>query len=320
MQYLLRLTDAGTQEMIVLSLPEQAARQAAIDVVFDIIGHEKPEELVKMGIVSAGQLEDFLSVQETIFDRDKDGIFIRDGISFQVNKRELNPDGELISAFSEAERDGMKYMRLDLTVTGGPKKAVAEGSRQATEPAAKTQEEMMQEFARIMLLHQIAMGYAIDVTKEYPELIEFIKFAESKEWIEVDVTKVAYKPTPAGKEVHDKFIAEAQDLIRRFDIFADVDLDSNGKARFDTGLGKDLRVPVLELSGIDPFRARFLLGINDGEWDNLSNWFELIENPDWYGGIFEVIERAPSVDSIGKEKLLSIIEQGKAFLRQEQLH
>ena len=37
---------------------------------------------------------------------------------------------------------------------------------------------------------------------------------------------------------------EAQDLIKRFDIFGDVDVDSQGTARFDTGLGRDLRVPI----------------------------------------------------------------------------
>jgi len=39
--------------------------------------------------------------------------------------------------------------------------------------------------------------------------------------------------------------------------------------------------------GVDPFRARFLLGLNDGEWNQLDNWLDLFENPQWYAEIFE---------------------------------
>lgn len=311
MKYLLRLTDASAQTMIVLTLEETVVRTPAVDVVFDIVGHENPDELVGADILAAGQIDDFKSLQHIIFERDAKGPFIRDGISLTVNGRELDPDASMISAFVPAERDGSKYMRCDLAVVGGPQVA------QKPAPEAASGEDMIKEFARILFLHQISIGFAIDVTREFPELIDVIKFAESKGWIEVDVTKVAYRLTAEGQRVHDLYIAEAQDLIRRFDIYADVDVDSSDSARFDTGLGRDLRIPAFEMEGVDPFRARFLLGLNDGEWDQLSNWLELFEDPKWYAGIFDPVERAPSVDEVGRQRMASIIDQAKSALRQQ---
>jgi hypothetical protein len=71
------------------------------------------------------------------------------------------------------------------------------------------------------------------------------------------------------------------------------------------------------MEGVDPFRARFLLGLNDGEWDQLSNWMELFDNPDWYAQIFEPVEAAPSVDEIGRTRMANIMDQAKTALRQQ---
>lgn len=315
MQYLIRLTDASAQRMVVLTLDETVARAPAIDVVFDIVGHENADELVNADILAAGQIDDFKALQHIVFERDAQGPFIRDGIEFMVNGRELDPDAPLISAFVPAEREGSKYMRCDLVVAGGPQ---AEAKVVPVAAAAgSSSEDMIKEFARILFLHEISIGFAIDVTKDFPELTEVIKYAESKAWVEVDVKKVAYKLTAEGQKVHDKYIAEAQDLIRRFDIYADVDVDSSARARFDTGLGRDLRIPAFEMEGVDPFRARFLLGLNDGEWDQLSNWMELFEDPKWYAEMFDPIERAPSVEEIGRERMASIIDQAKSALREQ---
>jgi len=89
-------------------------------------------------------------------------------------------------------------------------------------------------------------------------------------------------------------------------------------ARFDTGLGRDLRVAVFDYEGVDPFRARFLLGINDGEWNNLSNWYECITDENWFATLFKPVESAPDGDEIGRDLLRSIIDQGKTALRSEQ--
>ncbi len=153
--------------------------------------------------------------------------------------------------------------------------------------------------------------------RNHIELDETLKQAERDGLVEVDVKQASYRSTPKGKAKHDAIMSEAQDLIRRYDIYCDVDVDSSGTARFDTGLGRDLRVPVYELEGVDPFRARFLLGLNDGEWDKMEDWTDVVEDPKWYASIMEPIERAPSIDEIGRSKIQNIVEQGKAKLREE---
>jgi hypothetical protein len=352
MQYLMKLSDAAGQHMVLLTVSELEANRLAIDVVFDVVGAEDVDQLVQSNILSPGQTDDLKALQQIIFDHDAQGAFIKENISFTANGRDLDPEASMGAAFVAAERDGIKYMRCDLVVTspdmvpvkqaggfaGGAASAVgasavgasavglapgatasgALGSGARASGAAGNAEDAMKDFAQIMFLHQIAVGYQLDVTKDLAELADLIPELEKKELIEIDVQKASYKLSAAGKVLHDRYIAEAQDLIKRFDVFADADLDSSGTARFDTGLGKDLRVAAYEYAGVDPFRARFLLGINDGEWDQLSNWYQVIFDQSWYENIFAPVARAPGVDDIGREAMRSIIEQGNAAVRSEQ--
>lgn len=175
---------------------------------------------------------------------------------------------------------------------------------------------MMEQYARMLFIHQIHEGKPLDVTQDHPELEKLIKWAEKEELIEVDVKGYRYKLTKKGEQLYEEQLSEAQDLIRRYDIYADVDVDQNGKARFDSGLGDDLRVPVYELNGIDPFRARFLLGLNDEEWKELD-WTSHILDEKWYDSVFHTIETAPGLEDVGEERLRSIIEQGKEILRHD---
>lgn len=311
MEYLLRVTDAGACHMVVLTLPEELARQPAVDVVFDVLGNADFLQLVARGIITDGQIDDLQKLKNLIFDSDAQGQFIRENISFKLAGRELDPDAPLLPSFTAAERNGIKYMRCDLVVQTGQQERGDDGQ--------SSQLELVEELSRLFFLHQLATGSPVDVTKDYPELMDTIAYAEKKGWIEVDVNKAAYRLTAEGKRVHDDYMRQAQDLIRRFDIYADVDVDSAGTARFDTGLGKDLRVAALEMEAVDPFRARFLLGLNDSEWNELPDWMERFRDPTWYAQIFEPVENAPSIDDIGRSRLAMIMEQAKAVLRQQQI-
>ncbi len=304
MDYLLSLSDGAQQQMVVFTLPENIVRHNAIDVVIDVIGSDDIDDLVQKNMVALGYVDDLKALQQIIFDRDDQGIFIRDSVSFTANGHDLNPDAPLLQAFVPAVRDGVKYFRSDISVV----QAAGGSSIQPANP---------KDFSATFFLHQICVGRQLDVTKDHIELDETLKQAEKEGLVEVDVKQASYRSTEKGKSKHDSIMAEAQDLIKRYDIFCDVDVDSSGTARFDTGLGRDLRVPVYELEGVDPFRARFLLGLNDGEWDKLEDWTDVVEDAKWYASIMEPIERAPSVDEIGRSKLQSIVEQGKAKLREE---
>jgi hypothetical protein len=322
MMYQLTVTDEHKQHLVVLSLADELATRPAADVVFDVLGAE-PGQLVNSGMLGEGQIEDFKILQKAIFDQDAEGMFIRETISFKANGQELDPDSPISRAFSQSERDGIKYMRCELTVLGtmfstGPG---AGGLSPAAPTPAPTGEKstaaQVVDLSRVMFLHQVSIGYPIDVTKELPELTDVVAWAEANELIEIDVQKVAYKLTAKGKRMHDSYIEEAQDLIKRFDIYGNVDSDNSG-IYFDTGLGRDLRVPAFEMEGVDPFRARFLLGINDGEWDNLSNWPEVFNQESWYKQVFAPIEQAPSLEQVGREKMAEIMTRAKSILRQEQ--
>jgi hypothetical protein len=308
MKYLIRLTDAENQHMVLITLPDEEVEKSAVDVIFDTVGNENLEALVNDNIINAGQLDDLHAFQKVIFDRDEQGIFIRNGIDIFANGKPLDPDSSFKSTFIPAELEGMKYLRCDLVVKGA-KIAVAKP------PASK--DDQTEEFAKLMFVHQIAIGSPIDVTKDYPEIATVIAWAEKANLVEIDVKKASYKLTDPGRLYHDRMVQEAQDLIKKYDIFCDVDVDLNGAPHFDTGLGKDVRVPIFELSGVDPFRARFLIGLNDGEWDKLSNWIELCHDKSWYETIFEAVEQAPSIEEFGRTNLLRILDEGKAAVRQE---
>ncbi len=322
MDCFLNVSDALQRHMIVLGLPERIAKQPAIDVVFEVLGAE-PSKLVADGILTEGQIDDFKIIQNMIFDRDSQGMFIRDDVTFRANGAELDPDATMTGAFLPASKEGIQYKRCELVVGGTAATQVtaqglygAETADTISSKSSTDQHGSIPELAKLYFLHRLAIGTSVDVTKDIPELIDVIQECEQDGLIEIDVKNASYKLTAKGVRTHDSYIEEAQNLIRRYDIYGDVDVDGAGQVYFDTGLGQDVRVAVFESEGIDPFRARFLLGLNDKEWDVLENWEQQCTSEKWYREIFAPIEQAPAVDEIGKGKLLHIIDRGKAKLRQ----
>lgn len=280
-----------------LTLDEATLRHPAIDVFFLVVGHERPEALVDQGVLRASDLEALQGLQRLLFDRDAEGLFVREGVAITANGRDLDPDAPL----------------WDLCGASGCTLTIQ--APQA--PVEPSQADQVRVFAHMMLLHQTAAGHGLDVTKDYPGISFAIAEAEQKGQIEIDVPTATYKLTPIGKRTHQNWIDEAQDLIKRFDIYGDVIVDGNGTASFDTDMGEDLRVPMFELAGVDPFRARFLLGLNDGEWDGMPLWWDQAVDPDWYAEVFGPIESAPSVESLGHQKLERVRDQGATYLRSQ---
>lgn len=313
MKFELNLSDGS--HSAVLNIPESVAVRSAIDVVMDVIGSDDVQSLAAQNILSPGDVDELRALQSTIFDTDDQGKFIREEVFLKANGKDLNPDGSLMAAFLPPDASNVRRAKLTVHNLNAPVVATAPAATSVDSGSSDSND--FKEFAQLFFLHQIAVGNHLDVTKDYPELAMVLKEAEKAELIEVDVKNASYKLTAKGKQRHDEAIAEAQDVIRRFDIFIDVDFDSNGIAHFDSGLGRDLRVPVFEIERVNPFRARFLVGLNDGEWDKLENWVSLVEEEDFYAKMMEPVERAPSVEELGADKLRAIIEQGKAKLRNQ---
>ncbi len=162
MDYLLSLSDDNQQHMVIFTLPENIVRHNAIDVVIDVIGDENIDELVAKNLVAEGYVDDLRALQRMIFDKDQQGIFIRESISFTANNVELNPDAPLMQAFAPAMRDGVKYFRSDIAVIDG----ASGSSSSSTGGASAGTNNNPKEFSDTFFLHQICVGRQLDVTKE----------------------------------------------------------------------------------------------------------------------------------------------------------
>lgn len=314
MPIMIQVVANGGNRHATFTLDDGCADRPAADFVFDVLGAESLDDLAAEGIVSEADLPDLRAIQAAIFDRDEQGFFIREGIGFTANGRELDPDRALAEVLTKVERDGLAYRRADLAVVA-PGAASAPAPAQAA-PQADRQAQM-QVFGQMLFLHQIARGFAIDVTRDDPDLMDFVAAAEKEQLIEIDTARAAYALSAAGRRQHDKWLEEAQELIHRYDIFGDVDMDASGAVRFDSHVGQDWRVPAYELANVDPFKARFLIGLNDGEWDQLEGWQGKLLDERFYDEVFAPIEAAPSIDDVGRDRLRFVMEEGNAILRED---
>jgi hypothetical protein len=297
--YILELSDAAGAHQASFHLTDEHVQRKAIDVVFDVIGAD-PHDLTMNSLIAAQDADRVRAIQQELFDEDGQGKFIRENVRLTAHGQDIYPDRPLRDAFA----------------ANGAEPAILHARIEIAGDSAFSNDSKLEQFARMVFLHQIAEGLPLEVTVDHPAIQPLLAWAERESLIEIDVKSTAYKLTDKGKLAHAEQLAEAQDLIRRYDIFSDVDADSSGSVHFDTGLGRDLRVPVFEMEGVDPFRARLLIGLNDGEFRD-SNWSENALKESWYNEVFESVEKAPPVGDIGKDKLRSIIEQGKKVLRSE---
>lgn len=177
--------------------------------------------------------------------------------------------------------------------------------------------ERLAEFQRMLLVHQVGVGkQKLDVAEPPVALVDLIAELEREGLIEVVAGDIGYHLSQEGHQRHVKWMDQAQELIRAYDIYGDVDEDADGTLRFDTGLGKDLRVPAYEDDKVDPFFARVLLGLNDGEWADQADWERKLASEAWFAEVFAPVRSAPSVAMLGAARIEHIKEQAKARLRQ----
>jgi hypothetical protein len=322
MSIMIQLSANAGRRHVTVTVDEAFADKPAIDFVFDVLGVDELETLVTSGVLAEADLPDMRAIQSAVFERDAEGFLIRDGIAFKAGGRDVDPDQPLAVVLTKVEREGLTYRRCDMSIqVPGEAPAAPTPTPLAAAPGpsapVQSREEQMKLFGKMMFMHQIARGFVIDVTRDDPDLIDVIAQAEKEQLIEVDVAKAAYALTASGKRMHDNWMSEAQELIHRYDVYGDVDMDASGTVRFDSHIGQDWRVAVYELANVDPFKARFLLGLNDGEWDHLDGWQGHLADTKWYEEIFAPVEAAPSVAQIGRDRLLHVMDQAKGVLRED---
>ncbi len=87
-----------------------------------------------------------------------------------------------------------------------------------------------------------------------------------------------------GRTYLGELIAETEDYIDRYEVFASVRVDEEAEVvEFGARGGLDLRAQVYEDEGLDPLRVVFLLRLYDGTLDeSLASWREEIHEADFY--------------------------------------
>jgi hypothetical protein len=295
----LHLTLIAGSDRATLHLPDDAATAPALDVILALA--DSPAELVERGWLNAAETADLSAVQQALFDQDAEGAFIRAGIDLQGPAGGLDPDAPLGRA---VQQNAGGEAALTITIISPGSGAAADAAGEGPDQA-----ETMAEYQMQFALFQLAEGALIDVTKDDPYLTETLTGMEQAKWIDINVDRAAWELTAAGRAEVERIRQQARQLITRFDIFADVD-DAGSTPRFGSGAGADWRIPVYELAGVDPFSARFILGLNDGEWTDLPDWPEKTASAAWYDEIFAPVAEAPAVDAIGRARLQRVMQAG----------
>ncbi len=298
--YLIELTDDAKTGKIVMPLQKADVQRPAADFVFEILGSDDPAGLARDKHLSASDLKLLGHLRDVVFEGRGTDLAIRDGVSFEANREILDPDAPLEEYFLPRNRGGTDVYLCEIEIIS-----------QDPDRARKRQ---MAAYQTMYMLHRFQRGYEIRAD-EVDALRSLTEDAEQRGLLQFDMGKNTFVLTEDGVKAHQSLLSDAQELIRRYDLFADTDLDADGEIRFQTGHGRDLRVPVYELAGINPFRARFVLGLNDGEWDELREWPSRILDPRWFDEIFGIIEDSPTCDDIGRERLERVFDEGRSVLR-----
>ncbi|MDE2715954.1 MAG: hypothetical protein OXI33_02925 [Chloroflexota bacterium] len=123
--------------------------------------------------------------------------------------------------------------------------------------------------------------------------------------------------TELGMEALHEMTAEAENVIERYEVFADVlcDPESGGECDFGTGAGIDLRIPVYEAEGLSPVRVVLLVELCEGEFVRIDvDWRLAIQDRELFEELLLPVVERPLVD---EEDLDAIIDAGFAFMEQQ---
>lgn len=114
-----------------------------------------------------------------------------------------------------------------------------------------------------------------------------------------------------GRAYLGELIAETEDYIDRYDVFARVRVDEEAEiAEFGVRGGHDLRAQVYEDEGLDPLRVVFLLRLYDGTLDEgLTRWRDDIHDASFFDGL---LRPALDRDEVDATVLDWVIEAGFA--------
>ena len=122
-----------------------------------------------------------------------------------------------------------------------------------------------------------------------------------------------FEVSETGMEALHEMTAEAENVIERYEVFADVLYDpETGECDFGTGMGTDLRIPVYEAEGLSAARAVLLVELCDGELARMDgDWRTAIHEREFFEGMLLPVVERPLFDA---EDLDAIIDAGFEFM------
>lgn len=125
-----------------------------------------------------------------------------------------------------------------------------------------------------------------------------------------------FEVTELGMEAIHEMTAEAENVIERYEVFADVLYDpETGECDFGTGQGTDLRIPVYEAEALSPARAVLLVELCDGELVRMDDdWRLAIQDREFFEALLLPVVERPLV---GAEDIDAIIDSGFAYMEQQ---
>ncbi len=233
-------------------------------------------------------------------------------VRFHLNKgpRDVNLDEPVPRHFSRAfsRRYDFDYRLIDLVieVTDIPGIAIP----------PERQEEMKREF-RLWLLLYLMDRFGQDFVFEGRNFdttgVEAVAdWAVTRGWLDLSAKdvrgdyKAVYARTESGNTLVRGLVRETDDLIKQYDVFADVTADE--PPLFRTGRGDDLRIWVYRAEGIDAVRAAFLMNLENSVYDR--DWQAVFGDDAWFR---ELLTVGGAECPVTPQKLDRIIRAGKAW-------
>lgn len=124
-----------------------------------------------------------------------------------------------------------------------------------------------------------------------------------------------FEITELGQETVNGMMDEAETVIERYEVFADVLYDSEtGDCEFDSGAGIDVRIPVYEAEGLSAARAVLLVELCAGEFALMDDdWRAVVHEREFFESLLLPVVERPL---IGPSALDMIIDAGFLFMEQ----
>ncbi len=125
-----------------------------------------------------------------------------------------------------------------------------------------------------------------------------------------------FELTELGQETIDGMIAEAETVIERYEVFADVLYDAvTEECEFGTGAGDDLRIPIYEEEGLSAARAILLVELCDGEFGQMADdWRRVVQEREFFESLLLPVVERPL---ISPKDLDAIIDAGFEFMEKQ---